>query len=614
MTVAPEDHTGELIFDLAGREAEVEIAFVSLRSTQPITLQTWKKRRESWETASLIRPPLRHSWGPPPPAQVTPVHEKFGRLFAAPVREARLPDDLEWRRSRAIRQVEEPNFNPLGEEEPQFYIPRWELGPELPAELKVQVIGDGHTEVTVGLVLRSSKSVGSAMPSEPTGGKPVPKDHDEWAIFPTGRHTAEHTNAAGEGVLGFSRGEWRYENGRRILEYYVGESKREHLEGEVKLEFREPDWHAVPGDVRGYEDLPDRFEKDLMTLYLILSACSIQTDPGDREYGEANGQFRVDGGSLLDALSLPGDWSKERKVRHLFALNRVLNSVLIDTSDLQYTDRYDGPRDAPIRTSEANLMDTFLTGVRREDVKPETPSPRRIDFALQGSEGNWAKSVLHDEDVWTPYGRFPLGKLADLDGRKEKARQFLLSLWIGTRVNAKRGGKFHVTGKELLEVWADFTPEEESSDAKSRARQSVVKALEECDGKGIRVDASELKAMAGAELEDWKRAVVYVRPTQAMAEKNNTISLEDGQVSRDDKLRLQNRKSSVEDSPSLGDDGESEAAPWPPGKVKELRRQKGWKQSELAGEMGVSQPLVSQIERGEREVTPEERQILESLV
>ena len=396
--------------------------------------------------------------------------------------------------------------------------------------------------------------------------------------------TGELTRGNLQGISG--EGEWLEDSfGRPVYSYtFQGPPWGGNAQLSVKQVIETDAAWKMLRDGKG-DDRPAQFHADAVTLYYLFLAYASDQAPKDRP--GADGAFRIKGEDVLRILNLPdnGEWDRQRKVRHIYNLNSYLNSFQIQLNRITYQ----GKRKRTEAISPAQLWDTYLRGVREEDLYGNVTN---MEFGVEGREGAWADLFLHDSDTWTPFGSLPIRVLEDMDGRNRYSRLILFHILILFRVVK---GTVKRTGDDLLK-WCRVVPDELSRQQISRRRSTIQNALEELKHQGFRIDDSRLRAAKGAPLSDWQGQAVYFYPPPDIVEACPQIEAPEGQLP------------------------EPRSETWTGKRVRDLRKHIGEYQSEFGkrlpnreGGTGVKQPRVSTIESGDHLLTERQEKKLDEL-
>jgi len=407
---------------------------------------------------------------------------------------------------------------------------------------------------------------------------PIPFDSATGvATFPTDPATRGNLR----GISG--EGEWVEDSfGRPVYSYTIegppwGGDAQLSVKGAIEAETA---WKMLR-DGKG-EDRPAQFHADAVALYLLFLAYAGDQAPENRP-GE-NGEFRIRGKDAFRILNLPAGWDLQKKVRHVYNLNRYLNSFQIQLKRVTY----EGQKKRTDAISPAQLWDTYLRGVQEEDLHGNVTN---IEFWIEGEEGAWANLFVHGKE-WTPWGGLPIRMLEEMDGRNRFNRLILFRVWVLFRVEK---GTVKRTGDHLLK-WCRVVPDELSRQTIYRRRSAIMNALEEIKQKGFRIDDSRLRAAQGAPLEDWQGQPVYFYPPEEIVEACPQVHAPKGE--------LPEPRSDV----------------WTGKRVRALRKHIGDTQGEFgkrlpnrSGEMGVKQPRISTIENGPHNLTSRQEEKLDEL-
>lgn len=305
--------------------------------------------------------------------------------------------------------------------------------------------------------------------------------------------------------------------------------------------------------------------------------------------------FFVEKEKIYKVLGLDkrNDLPKEEKDRICFEEIKKLKSIATQFYYIKPTARNEKKiKFDMIRNRELNplwYLTTVDEGQGEFNFEERNGKGKWETWFLQGKAGFWADDFLWNDKTWNPYGQILLKQITQTDNRSWGA---ILSLEITfrLRINSGKG----ITNKEIIELCGEEVKPKDRG-KKFELKEQVINAIEEQRKWGFKPI-----------YDKWYE---YLKPGKKQQERLPRNYWEEFlhcethfnfpeilQEVIDNRKLLSSPKENYIPKPRAKEN------PWTAERIKQLRKKLKLSQKELAGEMGISRPMLTLLEAGKRSI------------
>jgi DNA-binding transcriptional regulator YiaG len=368
---------------------------------------------------------------------------------------------------------------------------------------------------------------------------------------------------------------------------------------------------STPGDVTtlpwdAAEKIINNFGFNTVKLQLILAAHAMNQDE------PWSGSFTLSGEDVIKNLGWNSrkDISLSQKLSELASCAFALDCLLVK---VEWKEGQINRRKTKVTVQTSRMWNISITATGQKTLlSNQLENLERVELQVQ--PGQWTKGFLNRGGAKAKEALYQFGYIAQSVLRidpyhNELALRLAIHLTIESRIHTSGEYRVRTLLESVLVGYQAKLDQAQSDRYKARdlvdqwneALKTLVKLgwkvdFDENYPEALKPDSSVRKPKGYVNV--LMESKLTIRPPEPIPE-----LLDRGKLKRNN-----DRRKAKAQLPAV------QSAPITPEQVREARKSKGWSQSKLAGVLNISQQLVSHIESGRRDPTPEIEERLRSVL